>query len=154
VSETQVTVEREMAAPPERVWSLVSDVTRMGEWSPEASAADWLGGATGPAVGARFKGRNQRGWRRWSTKAEVVEAEPGKAFAFDVTSGPLKVARWGYRLEPTDGGCRVEERWEDHRGSTIKVLGHLVSGVADRAAHNRAGMEATLESLAKTAESP
>lgn len=153
MSESQVTVEQEIAAPAERVWALVSDVTRMGEWSPEAVGATWLGGATGPTVGARFKGKNQRGWHRWSTKAEVVEAEPGRAFAFDVTLGPLKVARWGYRLEPTADGCRVEERWEDHRGSIVKAVGGPATGVADRAAHNREGMTTTLANLAVAAES-
>ena len=50
MAETIVTVERDMAAPAEQVWSMISDVTRMGEWSPEAVGADWLGDATGPAV--------------------------------------------------------------------------------------------------------
>jgi uncharacterized protein YndB with AHSA1/START domain len=153
MSETQVTVEREMAAPAETVWALVSDVTRMGEWSPETVEAVWLGGATGPTVGACFKGKNQRGWHRWSSKCEVVEAEPGKSFAFDVTLGPLKVARWGYRFESTPEGCRVEERWEDHRGAFVKTVGGPATGVADRAAHNRDGMATTLANLAAAAES-
>jgi hypothetical protein len=114
---------------------------------------EWLGGATGPTVGARFKGSNQRGRRRWSTKAEVVEAEPGKTFAFDVSLGPLKVARWGYRLESTAEGCRVEERWEDQRGLIVKLVGPLGTGVTDRAAHNRETMATTLDALASAAES-
>lgn len=152
MAEPQVTVEREMAAPAERVWALVSDVTRMGEWSPEATGAEWLGEASGPAVGARFKGRNQRGRRRWSTVAEVVECDPGAAFAFDVRLGPLRVARWGYRIEPTDGGCRVEERWEDQRGVIVKIAGPLGTGVVDRATHNRETMTATLDNLAEAAQ--
>jgi uncharacterized protein YndB with AHSA1/START domain len=153
MDETLVTVEREVAAPAETVWALVSDVTRMGEWSPENVGGTWLGDASGPAVGARFKGRNQRGWRRWSTEAQVVECDPASAFAFDVRLGPLKVARWGYRIEPTTGGCRVEERWEDQRGAIVKIVGPLGTGVIDRAAHNRAGMAATLANLATAAES-
>jgi uncharacterized protein YndB with AHSA1/START domain len=153
MSETLVTVQREMAAAPDEVWAMVSDVTRMGEWSPEATGARWLKGATGPAVGARFAGKNRRGARRWSTVGEVVEAEPGKAFAFDVYAGPFKVARWRYAFEPTATGCRVEESWEDKRkGSLMGVLGKLASGVGDRATHNRAGMEETLDNLAAAAE--
>jgi uncharacterized protein YndB with AHSA1/START domain len=148
-----VSVEREVAAPPDTVWSMVSDVTRMGEWSPEAVGGRWLGGATGPAVGAKFRGKNQRGWRRWSTTAEVVECEPGRAFAFDVSTGPLKVARWGYRIEPTPSGCTVEERWEDHRGALIKGVGRLATGVSDRATHNRESMAETLDNLAQAATS-
>ncbi|MEP6624365.1 MAG: SRPBCC family protein, partial [Acidimicrobiia bacterium] len=86
---SDVTVEREIAAPPEKVWSLVSDITRMGEWSPEARGGEWVKGASGPAVGARFKGRNARGKRSWSTDCHVVECEPGSRFAFAVSSGPL-----------------------------------------------------------------
>jgi hypothetical protein len=153
MAETVVTVERDVGAPAEEVWAMVSDVTRMGEWSPENTGGEWVGGATGPAVGAKFKGRNQRGWRRWSTKAEVVEAEPGRAFAFDISAGPLVVARWSYRFEPTDSGCRVTESWEDKRGGVIKVVGRLATGVADRAEHNRQGMTTTLANLAKSAES-
>ncbi len=154
MAETIVTVERDVAAPPDMVWALISDVTRMGEWSPEATGATWQGEATGPAVGARFRGHNQQGWRRWSTTGEVVEAEPGRSFAFEIHAGPLTVARWGYRFEPTETGCRVTETWEDHRGTVIKVLGRLATGVPDRADHNREGMETTLANLANAAESP
>jgi Polyketide cyclase / dehydrase and lipid transport len=148
-----VSVEREVAAPADTAWAMVSDVTRMGQWSPEAVGSRWLGEASGPAVGARFRGRNRRGWRRWSTTARVVECEQGRTFAFDVSSIGLKVARWGYRFEPTSSGCRVEERWEDHRGVLIKAIGRLAIGVSDRAAHNRQGMTQTLERLAAAAAS-
>ncbi|HAS09465.1 MAG TPA: SRPBCC family protein, partial [Acidimicrobiaceae bacterium] len=53
---SDVSVSREIAAPPQRVWELISDITRMGEWSPETTGGKWLKGATGPAVGARFRG--------------------------------------------------------------------------------------------------
>ena len=84
----------EVAAAPSALYAMVSDVTRMGEWSPENVGCAWIGGATGPAVGARFKGRNQRGWCRWSTVNEVVEAEAGRVFAFRTSSMGLKVAEW------------------------------------------------------------
>jgi uncharacterized protein YndB with AHSA1/START domain len=149
-----VSVSRAVDAPADEVWAMVSDITRMGEWSPENVGGQWIGGATGPAVGAKFRGKNQKGWRRWSTTAEVVECEPGRAFAFDVTSvAGMKVARWGYRFEPAGGGCTVEERWEDHRAGFMKQLGRLATGVPDRAAYNRDGMQATLDRLAAAAES-
>lgn len=148
-----MTVEREIAAPAEEVWAMVSDLTRMGEWSPEATGAKWLKGATGPAVGVRFASRNRAGWRRWSTVGEIVECEPGKAFAFDVSAGPFKVARWSYRFEPTATGCKVVEQWDDHRGGQLMaVVGKVASGVGDRASHNREGMEQTLANLAAAAE--
>ena len=64
-----------------RVWSMVTDVTRMGEWSPETEGAEWIDGATGPAVGARFKGHNRKGRTRWSTTCEVIESQPGQGSA-------------------------------------------------------------------------
>ena len=52
-----------MDAPPETVWALVSDVTKIGQFSPETFEAEWLDGATGPAVGARFRGHVRRNGR-------------------------------------------------------------------------------------------
>ncbi|MEY3619020.1 MAG: hypothetical protein RL726_1718, partial [Actinomycetota bacterium] len=62
-----VVVSKEIAASPEVVWEMVSDLTRMGEWSPENKGGEWIKGATGPAVGASFKGRNSNGKKSWST---------------------------------------------------------------------------------------
>jgi uncharacterized protein YndB with AHSA1/START domain len=148
-----VEVERIIRAEPERVWHLIADAPRMGEWSPETVRARWLGGADGPAVGARFKGTNRIGIRRWSTVGTVIAAEPGERFAFEVTGGPLKVARWEYDIEPHPDGCRVVESWTDQRGATMKLLGLLGTGVTDRAVHNRRTMETTLANLASAAES-
>ncbi len=149
---SDVSVEREIAAPPEKVWSLISDITRMGEWSPEARGGEWVKGATGPTVGARFKGRNARGKRSWSTDCRVTACEPGSRFTFAVTTGPLSVATWDYAITPTATGCHVVETWTDTRGAIIRTAGRLVTGVADRASHNRDGMEQTLAALATAAE--
>lgn len=148
----EISVTRDIAATPDALWGRVSDIERMGEISPESTAGEWLKGASGPVVGARFKGNNQNGKKEWSTTCKVVECEPRRSFAFEVTSGPIKVARWTYRFEPTDVGCRVTETWTDQRGWLPKKLGKTVSGVADRSAHNRTTMEATLERLASLAE--
>ncbi|MHB8682121.1 MAG: SRPBCC family protein [Acidimicrobiales bacterium] len=150
---TEVTVVEEIAAPAEKVAAMVSDLTRMGEWSPENEGVTWRGGAAGPAVGVRFRGRNRRGRKRWSTSGRIVELEPGRSLVFRVTAAGLRIAEWRYRFEPTDGGCRVSETWVDQRGVVAKALGKPVSGVGDRAAHNRAGMEETLRRLKAAAES-
>jgi uncharacterized protein YndB with AHSA1/START domain len=149
----QVSVTKDIAAPAEAVWAMVSDVTRMGEWSPENEGGEWLRGATGPQPGATFRGTNRNGKKQWKTVATVVDAEPGRVFAFRVkAAGGLKVAEWRYAFEPTATGCRVTETWIDQRGVVVKTLGKPVSGVGDRAAHNRAGMEQTLARLAAAAE--
>jgi len=149
----EVSVTREIDAPADRVWAMVSDVTRMGEWSPESAGGVWIGGATGPAVGAKFRGSNRNGKKQWKTVATIVEAEPGRLFSFRVGAAGLKVADWRYAFEPTAAGCRVTESWTDRRGWIAQKLGKPVSGVADRAAHNRQTMEQTLERLKAAAES-
>jgi uncharacterized protein YndB with AHSA1/START domain len=149
----RLSVTQEIAAPAEQVWAMVADVTRMGEWSPETTAASWLRGASGPEPGARFRGTNRRGKKEWSTVARVVDANPGRLFSFRVTAAGLKVAEWHYEFEPTATGCRVTERWIDQRGPIARALGKPVSGVTDRVTHNRTGMEQTLERLKAAAES-
>ena len=131
---------------------MVSDVTRMGEWSPENEGGTWLGGATGPRPGAKFRGANRHGSRTWQTEATVVDADPGRRFSFRVSAVGLKVAEWGYTFEPTATGCRVTESWIDLRPRFFKPIARMATGVADRAAHNRRGMEQTLERLAAAAE--
>lgn len=150
----QAEVSTGVAAPAEKVFAMVSDLSRMGEWSPECVRVEWLGGATGTAVGARFKGHNRRGPRRWSTKGKVVSLEPGKEVAFDITSvANLPVARWTYSVAPDgDGACTLTERWDDLRGPVVKVLGRLATGVKDRDEHNTKGMEETLQRVKSAAE--
>lgn len=148
----QLSVNREIKAPADQVWAMVSDVTRMRDWSPENVGGAWKGGATAPTPGARFRGRNQLGSRKWNTACAVTEAEPGQVFAFRVTVAGMKIAEWRYTFEPTESGCRVTETWIDQRNRLMARLGKPVSGVADRVTHNKAGMETTLEKLAAAAE--
>jgi len=147
-----VSVTRDIAAPADRVWAMVADLTRMGEWSPETTGGSWRRGATGPAVGAHFRGWNANGRHRWFTSTVVTRCEPGRCFEFAVSAGGLPIARWTYDFEPTDAGCRVTESFVDTRGRIARTLGGPVSGVSDRPSHNRAGMEQTLANLAAAAE--
>ena len=140
-------------APPERLYGMVSDLSRMGEWSPENRGGKWVGGATGAAEGAKFRSRNRRGWRRWSTVAHIVTANPPKEVAWESRSFGLKIALWRYQFEPNGtGGTTVTESTEDVRGSIMNVLGPLATGVRDRAGENKKNMRATLEQLKKAAE--
>jgi hypothetical protein len=143
-----------IAAPPERVYALVADLPRMGEWSPETAGVSWLGGARVAAPGARFAGHNRIGaLRRWSTKGTVAVAEPARELTFDIASlFGLPVARWSYQIAPEAGGCRVTESTEDRRGAFIRWVGVVVTGVRDRASHNRESMRVTLERLKAAAE--
>ena len=85
---------------------------------------------------------------RLAREIEVTKFDVDRTFAFDVKGGGLKVATWTYTIEATDGGCRVTESWDDPRGAAMKFIGKTVSGVANRASHNRLGMETTLNNLA------
>lgn len=149
---TEVTVR--VAAPPDVVYALIADLPRMGEWSPECYRCRWVDGASEATEGARFKGYNKRGVRRWTTKGTVVTARRGESLAFEVHSVfNLPVSRWSYRIEPDgEGGAVVTERWDDRRGALIRVAGGLASGVTDRATHNEAGMRATLDRIKAEAE--
>jgi uncharacterized protein YndB with AHSA1/START domain len=110
-------------APPEKVYALVSDVTRMGEWSPETYGAAWIDGATGPAPGSRFRGRNKQSWMKWSTKCTVTAAEPGKEFTFVVGNPDKPQTRWSYRMGPSNGGTDLTESFESLRYNTFfKVI--------------------------------
>jgi hypothetical protein len=147
-----VEVSVDVAAAADAVYALISDVRRMGEWSPECVRCEWLDGADRAAVGARFRGHNRIGVRRWSTVSTVVAAEPDRSFAFRVAAVGLPVAEWRYTVTTIPGGCRVSETWTDSRGGVIRTLGRLATGVGDRAAHNRRGMEATLARIKAAAE--
>ena len=144
----------EIAAPPDPVWRLVSDITRMGEWSPECERCEWEHGSVAPVVGAQFRGYNRVGTRTWSTINEITDSEPGVSFAFAVRGAEHPSSRWRYDIEPTEsGGTRLTESMEGYRtGFIANLVRRLVTGVADRAEHNRRGIEQTLQRIKAAAE--
>ena len=148
-----VSVEEVVSASPQVLYDLVSDVTRMGEWSPETTSCRWLGASGAPVVGARFRGSNKFGWRRWSTLCTVVAAERGARFSFDVSVAGLPVSRWTYEFLAEGQGSRVRESWTDRRPGWMARSAAVVMGIRDRDGHNREGMESTLAALRRVAES-
>ena len=141
-------------APAELVYDLVADVTRMGEWSPEATGARGVEGAL--TVGDTFIGLNKRGPVRWFTMNTVLAADRGAEFEFDTNFGPFPVSRWRYDFEDTgDGSTRVVETWLDRRQGLrslpIKAAGQLIIP-GNREDHNRANMVQTLRRLKDAAE--
>jgi hypothetical protein len=141
-------------APAQRVWDLVSDLPAMGALSPENTGGSWRGGATGPVVGARFRGHNRNGWRRWRTAVTVTRCAPGRSFAFAVTSVGIPVAEWSYDIAADgDGACTITESWADRRWGWTKAVGALVSGVKGRGEKSTAvNIEHTLAALKRVAE--
>ena len=147
-----VDVEVRMQAPASQVWALLSDPTQMGEYSPECVAGRWLGGATGASPGARFRGSNRRGWRRWQTTCTITELEPERAIAWDVVAAGLPVATWAYRLRPEGDATVVTESFTDRRGGLVRVVGGALRGVKDVPSHNQVMMQRTLEAVRVEAE--
>lgn len=136
-----------MAAPAGRIWELVSDVTRIGSYSPETFEAEWLDGATGPSVGARFRGhvkRNGKGPVYWTT-CTVLASTPGQEFAFGVGSADKPINVWRYRLEPAGDGTDVTESFQLADVAAIRLYWALLGWARGRT--NRNGMRTTLERI-------
>ena len=147
-----VSVSVDINAPADKVWSMVTDLPRKGEWSPENQGGEWAKGATGAAVGAVFKGTNKNGKKQWSTSVKVNQCDAPRKFSFGLMLLGKNWCDWIYEIEPTATGCRVTHSWVDHRTPLSGTLGKWASGVADRATHNKANMEVTLANLKKAAE--
>jgi Polyketide cyclase / dehydrase and lipid transport len=141
-----------VGVPPADAYQAISDLRRMARWSPECFAM--LVWSRQNGVPARFVGFNRRGPLVWFTTCQVVTAEAGQEFAFDVTTFGMPVARWSYRLEPVAGGTEITESWRDQRSRGAHVLGRVFTGKAasNRAEANREGMRTTLARLKRELE--
>lgn len=139
---------------PEDVYALISDVARMGDWSPVCKACWWDEG-DGPHVGAMFTGRNEVPERTWETRSEVLAAEPGREFAWAVAEPPTR-ARWGYTLQTVDGGTELTETWElPPEGAAFfeqRFGDDALAQIETRADAARSGIPVTLAAIKKSAE--
>ena len=136
-----------MNATPDQVWDLVSDVTRIGSYSPETFEAEWLEGASGPAVGAKFRGhvkRNGKGPIYW-TNCVVSACVPGSEFAFEVITGGKALNTWSYRIEPADGGSDVTESFRLANTVPLRMYWAVLGWARGKTNHN--GMLATLQAI-------
>lgn len=141
-----------VACPPDELYAMVSDITRMGEWSPICRECWWDDGG-GPRVGAWFTGRNVLPERTWETRSEVVAADPGREFAWVVRGF---IARWGYTFTPIDGGTELTETWE-FLPSGMEMFRERFGDdadaeIADRHEKAKAGIPETLAAIKRAAE--
>ncbi len=148
----RIEISRDIAASPEEVYAAISDVTRMGEWSPECHTCAWHDGFDSPVVGAVFDGHNRNGDHEWTSQGKVVEADPARSFVFECSMFDFHFSTWGYRIEPSGTGSRVTEWSEDLRPESVLEMSKEMSGVDDRDARNRETMSGTLERLAAALE--
>jgi hypothetical protein len=141
-----------IARSPEDLYDMVSDVTRMGEWSPVCKECWWEEGDK-LQVGAWFGGRNQLPDRTWETRSQVVAADRGREFAFKVGG---VWARWGYSFRPVEGGTEVTESWEflpDGLAMFKERFGDAADQqIDDRSEAARTGIPTTLAALKRAAE--
>jgi hypothetical protein len=149
-------VSTDIAAPPERVYGLVADVTRMGDWSPECFHCEWTKGATGPAVGARFKAKNKGGrGPAWFNTPVVTVAEAGREFAFNRSGPGIGSYTWRYVMEPIPTGTRLTESFDAEKplGKAMTWITQKWTGSADRDADLHEGMTTTVARIKSAAES-
>jgi hypothetical protein len=96
----------EVRASADEIYAVVSDVTRIPEWSPETARVEW-------SAPDRFNAWNRRRLGRWRTAARVVEAEPGQRFSFVVQIMGQDWTQWTYLIEPgsTADASRLTEEF-------------------------------------------
>jgi hypothetical protein len=142
-----------MAAPAERIWPLVSDVTNTRRFSAETFDAEWLGGATGPAVGVRFRGHVRRNgwWPPYWSVCTIDVCDPGREFAFTVEVAGQRVNTWRYRFEPNGEGTDVTESFELQNMWWTRLYWAMAGWT--RRKTNVANMRTTLEQIRTAVES-
>lgn len=148
-------VSIDIEAPPERIYELVSDVTRMGDWSPECRSCRWAGRASGPEVGARFWARNKgRRGPSWVNLPTVTAADPGHEFAFNRSGPGIGSYTWRYVMEPIPRGTRLTESYdaERHLPGWMSWLTQKWTGSDNRDDDLREGMTTTLQRIKAAAE--
>jgi Polyketide cyclase / dehydrase and lipid transport len=149
----QASVTVPIAAPADEVWNLVADVRNTGKFSPEVIEAEWLDGATGPALGARFRGhvrRNEIGPVYWTT-CRVTACEPGREFGFEVLLGDRPVNNWHYRFDAVEGGTDVTESFRMTESAFTRIYGLTIGQLRRR--RNLRDMKTTLERVKAVVES-
>ncbi len=147
----EVTID--VAASPERVWELVSDVCRMPAWSPQVLSTRLRSGSERVELGARFTSKNHHGDLEWVTHGEVVRFRAPEEIAFRIEENWVI---WSFGLEPTNGGTRVVQRREVPDGISelsAELTDGFMGGQEAFTATMRAGMLQTLDGLKAAAES-
>lgn len=150
------------------LYSLISDPTRMGNWSPENRGAKVLNPAQDGAafVGMTFEGRNKRGRATWVTRCTVTAADPGRRFAFTAHTIGVKKPRlrgsnasWEYQFESIGSGkTKVTETWSDDRtswpGPLVAVFDRIVTSGRTFPEFQRINIRKTLDALKRATEAP
>jgi len=98
-----------VAASPETVFALLTDLDELPKLSPENQRCELLEGSSEVAVGARFRGTNRAGDYEWHADCEVTVFEPARRFVYLVPPGFEHATEWSYTIEPDGDGSIVTE---------------------------------------------
>ncbi len=145
-------VELVIDADAEMLYRMVSDLPRIGEWSPECERVDWEGDVSTPNKGSTFVGHNAVGPGRrirYSRHGQVLAAEPGREFAFVTDEGGRESTIWRYRFELATGGTRVIESYDVR---WIPTWARIIDVPLNRHKELVHNMRTTLERLKMAAE--
>lgn len=145
----------EIAAPPAKVFELVTSLDRYGEWSTENTGGYWRKGADGVPgtgkVGDQWVGVNRDGEREWKAPVEIVELDPPRCFAFVTGGTEHNIALWKYQLEPSGDGTKLTEYYE-LRNPSPPMIERGEPAIEERMETNRRSIRATLEGMKAAAE--
>jgi len=143
-----------VGAPSETVWALISDVTRVGEWSGECRRCEWEGISAAPVPSARFRGRNRRGWLHWTRRNEIDVADPPEELVWHTifTRTYRDSTEWRMHLRPVPDGTEVALSFRILRLSRSMewFLGHVQPAHRDRTEDLRSDL-ARLKTLVEAA---
>lgn len=155
----EMEVEVLIAAPPERVWPVCTDLTRWGDWSPENQGGEWLDGADGPALGVRFRGQQRHAATgEWETTSVIVVWDPLKEFVWAVGDVELPAATWRMLLEAVAAGTRLRHHVQMGPGpsGTTRVIEQMPDReeriIARRMQEYEVGMLAVLNGIKRAVE--
>lgn len=154
-----VDVDVFIEAPPERVWAHVTDLPKMGEWSPENLGGEWVDG-DGPRVGAQIRARNRHeAIGEWETVAVVTECDPPRRFVWMIGLPENPASTWWFELEPEGDGTRVRQHLTMGPGPSGLTMAIDAMPdkeeriIARRIREHTENMTTTLEAIKKTVES-
>lgn len=153
-----VEVSIDIAASPERVWELVTDINIEGQFQDEFQSAHWVNG--GPFLGAEFRGLNAQGERQWETSSWITAFEEGRVFGWAVEDVDNPGATWTYTLTPTDAGttCNFHRRLGPGPSGMTSIIAKYPDReeefIEKRDAVHRANMTAVLEGIRDLAQEP
>lgn len=154
-----------VSASPDMCWALVSDIGRIGEFSPECIGAQWLPGTPTGQVGARFEGTNRsaRGDDvfEWIRVCEVLAWDPPLEFAYVVGDryDGTPVSRWQFTIVPGPEGTRIVQEFSHYPDGLSGIRGPAESDptnaqafIAARRAELESGMQQTLARMREVLE--